>query len=33
LLRRLDRVAEAAKADARAVALPLNDPQRSLLGR
>jgi hypothetical protein len=26
-------VAEAAQADARAVALPLNDPQRSLLGR
>ncbi len=31
LLRRLDRTAEAADADARAAALPLNDPQRSLL--
>jgi RNA polymerase sigma-70 factor (ECF subfamily) len=33
LLRRLDRVAEAAEADARAAALPLNDAQRSLLRR
>ena len=32
LLRRLDREAEAADADARASALPLNDAQRSLLG-
>ena len=32
LLRRLDREAEAADADARAAALPLNDAQRSLLG-
>ena len=32
LLRRLDRDAEAADADARAAALPLNDAQRSLLG-
>ena len=33
LLRRLDREAEAVAADARAAALPLNDAQRSLLGR
>jgi RNA polymerase sigma-70 factor (ECF subfamily) len=33
LLRRLGRDAEAAMADARAAALPLNDAQRSLLGR
>ena len=33
LLRRLDRGAEAAEADARAAALPLNEAQRSLLGR
>jgi RNA polymerase sigma-70 factor (ECF subfamily) len=32
LLRRLDREAEAADADARAATLPLNDAQRSLLG-
>ena len=32
LLRRLDRTEEAAAADARAAALPLNDAQRSLLG-
>ena len=32
LLRRLDREAEAADADARAAVLPLNDAQRSLLG-
>jgi RNA polymerase sigma-70 factor (ECF subfamily) len=33
LLRRLDREAEAAEADERAAALPLNEAQRSLLGR
>jgi RNA polymerase sigma-70 factor, ECF subfamily len=33
LLRRLGRTEEAATADARAAALPLNDAQRSLLGR
>ncbi len=33
LLRRLGREAEAAQADARAAALPLNDAQRSALGR
>jgi RNA polymerase sigma-70 factor (ECF subfamily) len=33
LLRRLDRAAEAAEADERAAALPLNEAQRSLLGR
>ena len=33
LLRRLGRTEEAAAADARAAALPLNDAQRSLLGR
>ena len=33
LLRRLGRTEEAAAADARATALPLNDAQRSLLGR
>ena len=33
LLRRLGRTEDAAAADARAAALPLNDAQRSLLGR
>ena len=33
LLRRLDREAEASEADERAAALPLNEAQRSLLGR
>ena len=33
LLRRLGREAEAAEAEARAAALPLNEAQRSLLGR